>query len=781
MTILARQVLQPCASLKRALVAFLGIAILCGSSTLLAQEESNQEMEVIVVTAQKREQSVLEVPFAISAVGQDEIEAAGVNSMADIFRRVPSLAVIDQGAARKNVIIRGIQTDTSTESSVNDVYLDEQRITSVIATADPRTFDMERVEVLRGPQGTLFGGGSFSGTMRYITNRANVAEFETNVAASLSSTAEAAGPNYSFDGMVNIPVVEDRFAVRLVGYSATDSGYLSNSLLGFDDVAGIDNNGARVGLRWTPNDRLTIDYKYLFQDLQQNGFPEARGADPDDLEQGGVTLTEERLTSKLRISDLTWNYDLDFATLTSATGYLQFDFLRRNDESLGFIRDVLGYDDLSTADALAMAPSALRLFVNDDNDNYTFTQEVRLASNIDPDDRFAWLAGSYYEIGDESVGLTEALAPGGGALFDNANYNGSPADFFFMEQFVTELEQLAFFGEVTWFASDRLQATVGYRMSEFESSFIADEFFGDEADDDGNVFMDIYAPDPPPKETHHTYKFNLSYDLNDDIMVYFQSAEGFQLGSSGIAPALSPRCEQLIENYLDNRGLGYLLQDGRLPGTKSDELLTREVGAKGVFANGRGTFMAGFFHGDWKDIQVYVEIPPINGECEFGFGANAAAATSVGWEAEFSYAFTDRLTLSGAGSIVDASIDKDEPDLEARKGDRLPGSPDMQLSLSGDYVWPLPNGNQAFVRVDAQYIGEIIGSFTLDDERTVSGNYGLANLRVGMQSERYEWSFFADNLADNRALVFSDGLNDVFRTTIMLQPRTIGLQFRSRF
>lgn len=781
MSFLERITFQSSTDLSKLSVVILGFVFLCGPEALLGQEEDDQEIEVIVVTAQKREQSVLEVPFSISAVSQDEIEAAGVNSMADIFRRVPSLAIIDQGAARKNVIIRGIQTDTSTESSVNDVYLDEQRITSVIATADPRTFDMERVEVLRGPQGTLFGGGSFSGTMRYITNRANVSEFETNVAASLSSTAEAAGPNYSFDGMVNLPVVEDRFAVRLVGYSATDSGYLSNSVLGFDDVAGIDNNGARIGLRWTPNDRLTIDYKYLFQDLQQNGFPEARGADPDALQQGGVTLTEERLTSKLRISDLTWNYDLDFATLTSATGYLQFDFLRRNDESLGFIRDELGHDDLSAADALAMAPSAVRLFVNDDNDNYTFTQEVRLASNIDSDDRFAWLAGSYYEIGDESVGLTEALAPGGGALFGNANYNGSPADFFFMEQFVTELEQLAFFGEVTWFATDRLQATVGYRRSEFESFFIADEFFGDNADDDGNVLMDVYAPAPPPDETHHTYKFNFSYDLTDDMMVYFQSAEGFQLGSSGIAPALSPRCEQLIENYLDNRGLGYLLQDGRLPGTKSDELLTREVGTKGVFANGRGTFMAGFFHGDWKDIQVYVEIPPIDGECEFGFGANAAAATSVGWEAEFSYAFTDRFTLSGAGSIVDATIDKDEPDLEARKGDRLPGSPDMQLSLSGDYVWPLPNGNQAFVRVDAQYIGEIIGSFTLDDERTVSGNYGLANLRVGMQSDRYEWSFFADNLADNRALVFSDGLADEFRTTIMLQPRTIGLQFRSRF
>ena len=191
--------------------------------------------------------------------------------------------------------------------------------------------------------------------------------------------------------------------------------------------------------------------------------------------------------------------------------------------------------------------------------------------------------------------------------------------------------------------------------------------------------------------------------------------------------------------------------------------------------------MAGFFHGDWKDIQVYVEIPPINGECDFGFGANAAAATSVGLEGEFSYAFTDRFTLSGAGSFVDATVDNDEPFLEARKGDRLPGSPDLQISLSGDYFWPLANGNQAFIRVDAQYIGEIIGSFTLGDERTVSENYGLANLRVGMQSARYEWSFFADNMTDNRALVFSNGVDDEFRRTIMLQPRTLGLQFRSRF
>ena len=283
----ATKILQPLNYLRHVSVAVLWIAFLCSSPTLLGQGADDREIEVIVVTAQKREQSLLDVPFAISAVTQQDIEAAGVNSMADIFRRVPSLSVIDQGAARKNVIIRGIQTETSTESSVNDVYLDEQRITTVIATADPRTFDMERIEVLRGPQGTLFGGGSFAGTVRFITNRANVSEFETNVAATLSSTAEAK-QNYSLDGMVNIPLVEDKFAVRLVGYTNDDSGYLSNSSLGLEGVAGIESSGARIGLRYTPNDRSTLDIKYVFQDLKQSGFPEARGVDYGDLEQGGA-------------------------------------------------------------------------------------------------------------------------------------------------------------------------------------------------------------------------------------------------------------------------------------------------------------------------------------------------------------------------------------------------------------------------------------------------------------------------------------------------------------
>lgn len=763
------------------LTAVGALAFSGGYSVAFGQQIDDEDaIEVIIVTAQRREQNILEVPLAITAIGQDVIEAAGINRMADFYRRVPSVAVIDQGAARKNVIIRGIQTSTSTESSVTDVYLDDQRITSAIATGDPRTFDMQRIEILRGPQGTLFGGGSLAGTLRYITNRANVSEFQTNVAASVSNT-DSADVNYSFDGMVNFPLIEDILGLRLVAYHAEDSGYLTNNLLGFDEVAEIETSGFRLGFRLTPTDRLTFDFKYFWQDLEQNGFPEARGPNVGALDQSSATLTEELLTSELELFELTWDYNFDFGTFTSSTGYLQFDFIRRNDVSLPLIRDFFEDDSLTSSEALAMAPPELRLFINDDNDNYTFSQEFRLASSIDEGDKFAWLLGAYYEDGEEAVNVGDFLFPGGGALVGTANFMGEPADFFFRENFVNHLEQTAFFGELTYFFTDKLQATVGYRRSEFESWFEAIALIGDEPDDNGNVLVDILVVDPF-KETFDTYKFNMSYSLNDNAMLFFQSADGFRLGfGSEVPPPLQPGCETFILDFLIDNGLGGFLVDGRLPGTTSDTLWVYELGAKGTYSQGKGTYSLGVFYGDWDDILIDVDVEDITGKCNTGFSANAASATSKGVEAEFSYAFTDEFTLSGAGSWVDATLDEDEPFLGAVSNERLPGSPDLQLSVSGDYIWPLSNNKTGFVRVDAQYVGEILGSFEFGDPRTESGNYGLLNLRGGIQSDRFTWTLFVDNATNNEAEVFSNGLNNEFRRTIILRPRTIGLEVRTRF
>lgn len=769
---------------RTARLLFGALTLTVVAAPLAAQTDDRdgaQQLDEIVVTAQKREQSIFDVPLAISAIGEQEIEAAGINSMADFFRRVPSLAVIDQGAARKNVIIRGIQTSTSTESRVNDVYLDEQRITTAIATGDPRTFDMQRIEVLRGPQGTLFGGGSLGGTIRYITNRADVTQFQTNVAATFSSTNKADGSNYSIDGMVNIPLIADKFAVRLVAYQQEDAGFLNNTVLGLDDVAAIDSTGARISFRFVPSDKATFDYKYLYQDLDQSGFPESRGVNIDAFDQGSATLTPERLTNKMQMHDLTFDLDLDFAILTSSTGYLQMDFLRRNDRSLPLIRDFTGDDTLTGAEALAIAPPELRLFINDDNDNYTFSQEVRLTSKIEDDDKYAWNLGAYYEDGEESVAVGDFLGVGGGVLLGTALVDGAPADFFFREDFTTFLEQLSFFGEFTYFFNERLQGTFGYRHSTFESNFTALAVIPEEAEPDGTALIDELTTDPFP-EDFDTFKFNLSYDIGDDTMIFFQSAEGFRLGfGSEVPPPVDPGCEGFILDFLNDNGLGGLLNNGQLPGTTSDTLWMHEIGVKGKTASGRGQYSAGVFYGDWKDIQVEVEIDDITGQCNTGFAANAASATSVGVEAEYTFAVTDRFTLSGSGSWVDATVDNEEPFLGAAAGERLPGSPDVQLSVSGDYVWPMSNGRNGFVRVDAQYIGEIIGAFEFGDDRNRSGKYAVGNVRVGMETERYQLTAFIDNITDDRGRVFSNGLADEFRRTILLRPRTIGLQLRTKF
>jgi len=769
---------------KATRLLFGALALTVISAPLAAQtgdRDGTQPLDEITVTAQKREQSIFDVPLAISAIGEQEIESAGINSMADFFRRVPSLAVIDQGAARKNVIIRGIQTSTSTESRVNDVYLDEQRITTAIATGDPRTFDMERIEVLRGPQGTLFGGGSLGGTIRYITNRADVTQFQTNVAATLSSTSKADGSNYSIDGMINIPLIDDKFAVRLVAYTQEDAGFLTNSVLGLDDVAAIDSTGARISFRFAPSDKATFDYKYLYQDLDQSGFPESRGVNVDAFDQGSATLTAERLTNKMQMHDFTFEVDLGPATLTSSTGYLQMDFLRRNDRSLPLIRDFEGDDTLTAAEALAIAPPELRLFINDDNDNYTFSQEVRLTSKIEDDDIFAWNVGLYYEDGEEAVNVGDFLGPGGGVLLGTALVDGAPADFFFKEDFTTFLEQLSFFGEFTYFFNQRLQGTFGYRHSTFESNFTALAVIPEEAEPDGTALIDAITTDPFP-EDFDTFKFNLSYDIGDNTMVFFQSAEGFRLGfGSEVPPPVDPGCETFILDFLTDNGLGGLLIDGRLPGTTSDTLWMHEIGVKGKTASGRGQYSAGVFYGDWKDIQVEVEIDDITGQCNTGFAANAASATSVGVEAEYTFAISDQFTLSGSGSWVDATVDNDEPFLGAAAGERLPGSPDVQLAVSGDYVWPMSNGKNGFVRVDAQYIGEIIGAFEFGDDRNRSGKYAVGNLRIGMETDKYQLTGFIDNITDDRGRVFSNGLADEFRRTILLRPRTIGVQLRTKF
>jgi hypothetical protein len=474
-------------------------------------------------------------------------------------------------------------------------------------------------------------------------------------------------------------------------------------------------------------------------------------------------MTPERLTWKFCMHAPTLEYDLGPATLTSFTGYLQFDIVRQNDVSLLLIRYFTDDDSLTPTQAIAAVDRSLRLFINDSNDNYTLSQELRRVSDRRNDPCLHRLADAYYEDGEESVTAGNFFFSSDGAVFGTANVNGQPADFLLKEDGVTGLRQYAAFTELPYEVIDSPVATIGYRHSNFKSSLQLDARIGDEPDNDGNAPRGLISGDPFT-EKFDTLTLSVSHEINESMLAYARSAEGFRLGFGSEVPApLNPGCDTFLTDFLADNVRGGFLVNARVPGATSDTLWVAEANVEGSFNEGRGTFATSVFYGDWADSRVKVESDDITGACNTGFTANAAFATSGRIEAGFPYRVTDQPRLSGTGSWRDATVDDDdEPFLGESADERCPGSPDPQLSITAGYAWDLLNGMGAFVRADAQYIGEIHSSFKFGDPRTACRKYALANLCGGVLTVPYGFTLFMDNATDNRADVFSNGIGHEF-------------------
>ena len=320
--------------------------------------------------------------MAISAVGQDQIERLGITNMDDYFRSVPSLSLIDGGGYQKHMIIRGVAVEENPETkAATGVYVDETLVSGNFANLDPRIFDMERVEVLRGPQGTLYGGGSISGSIRYITNKPDASQFESNVALDLGQTSDA-GSNFSLDAMVNIPLAEDTLALRLVGFSAETSGIYKNPRFGLENQAGFDQTGGRVSLRWTPTDNFSLTAMYMADELIQDGQPRSHTLDWENRLQ--TNLAQEYLTFDAEVLSLTAEADLGWATLSSVTSQLDVFTIFEQDRT--FLISAWGLADWDP----------LRLITYGGRDDSSFTEEIRLVSAPDAFGRFDWIAGLYY-------------------------------------------------------------------------------------------------------------------------------------------------------------------------------------------------------------------------------------------------------------------------------------------------------------------------------------------------------------------------------------------------
>mgnify|MGYP003627063734 CR=1 FL=1 len=771
--------------------------------TALAQSAEDQgietsekiQMEEVYVTATRRSESLSKVPLALSVVGQEKIENYGYSNMESFFRSLPAVSLVDGGAQQKQLILRGVSVQATTEAkSAAGIYIDETLVSGNFSNLDPRIFDMERVEVLRGPQGTLFGGGSISGSVRYITNDPDPNSFKTNFAVDVSNT-KGADTGYELDGMVNIPLIEDTLAVRLVGFFVDSPGFYTNSQFNLEDQASYDQSGGRASVLWNATDNLTITGMYAKDATDQQGWTRASGADWKALDQNN--RIPEILSADAEVLSLTAELDMGWASITSITADLSIESDYITDFSF------FGFDDLW---------EPLRFGTRGQFDDSSLTQELRIVSDPNSFGDFGWIAGMYYADRENKENFQDCFSVDDNGLSSIAvNYENAASRFVnavpdqdivypfpsgYVDPFATgtafgpqpsvaagefpnclyrELEimpsdELAFYGELSYDFSDRITGTIGYRHTEGSNSSRLVAQYADFGPTVSNETVDT----PSVDETHNNFMFNLAIDMTETSTVYARAAEGFRVGSAAGGADFSPSCEPAVIDQL-----------GSIPGgVDSDSLWAYELGYKYQAPDGRFRFNAGVFHNDWSDIQVEVIVEAFTDDCSLfaALNQNAGNASGNGVEFDMAWLASERLELTFSGSYIDFTLDEDIPFLNGFKGDRLPSHPDLTLYGAADYRFPLKAWT-GFVRGEVSYTGEILGNFVSDptEARPKSGEYFLGNLRTGISFDSWELALYVDNIFDKSAKSFQFVDFDGQTETLVVRPRTAGVTLRSRF
>ncbi|WP_174298481.1 TonB-dependent receptor [Sphingomonas bacterium] len=695
----------------------------------------------IVVTAQKRSESIQTVPLSITAVGSKEIDNLGARNFTDLLSSVPSLTAYQNGPGRSQIIIRGITSNSISEDEPQTqetvgLYVDETPISVSGFNPEQGLFDLERVEVLRGPQGTLYGAGAMSGAIRLITRKPDATRIEGRAEADLSFTDHGA-TNYDAKGVINLPIVRDKVALRVTGYYDRDGGYIDNIETGERNVNRNRALGGRAALRVTPTANLVVDLSAFHHNFRDGARP---------IDEGDYTrsyISRENSHYVYDVYNGTVNYDTGGPTLTSSTSYLAMHFINRRqlDKTLATITT-----DLHSALA-------------DQTSIGDFTQEVRIAS---PDaSALRWLVGVYYNTRKRDY-LNAFPVPGIDAELGISSPNdfGAPTDFLFYGQQRIRVHQGAVFGEAGY-TLDRFTLTAGVRYFDWHEQYSLRS--------SGLFNGGVTATGPRTLKTDgFNPKVNLTYKIDDQKLVYAQAAKGFRFG--GI--------NDVIPQNVCATELAGIQRTGDPSVYGPDKLWNYEIGTKTSFDNRRITINASGYLIKWKDIQTNRDL-----NCGFGFRENAGSLTSKGVELEATLKPVEGLTLSGGGAYTHSALDKDVPNLAAVAGDRAPYVPRWSGSTTANYVFPLRPGVRGLLWANYQYVGRRATEFDTAAARyRAMAAYGLLNLRVGAYIGETELSAFVRNATDSGGVLRALPATPFdFEGRIRVEPRTIGVTARSSF
>ncbi|MCE3263921.1 MAG: TonB-dependent receptor [Pseudoduganella sp.] len=749
----------------------------------------SDKIEVVTVTAQKRKEDPNKVAMSISAISGGALQAQQVDDFTDLTRAVPNISFTaatgngGAGPGTSNIEIRGISSAAG-QATVG-IYLGDVSLTVgnlyTMGTVEPKFFDIDRVEVLRGPQATLYGASSMGGTIKFVPNEPDLKEREVTAYAEAAST-RGGSPSFSTHVVGNFPLVADQLALR-IGVQAQRAGGFIDQVDGdgkvlASDINKINDQEVRVALKWTPQRDLTITPSLYYQRVDAKDIAAFSLDRPPYQAQKQV---REPSIDRLLTPNLAVNWDLGGADLTSSTSYFERKFDRQQNgsayNSYSLSTFLTSTEDGGKAppeliEAIAGLPSTVYL----NNAVRQVSQEFRLASKPYDAARspWTWLAGTYFSNqhtnlneNDPIHGVTDTFKRFGFSIDDpellpDAYPGAFPNDNSFAGEFHYREKQASLFGEVNYYFTPALHATVGARylkgkshLAQRNSNYLAG------AGNNSSTELSSHAFTP---------KYAVTWEATPDHTLYTSVAKGFRLGGSNVFVPPTTCGPDLEENGLTEGPATYA----------PDSLWSYEVGSKSRFLNGRVAVNADVFYVKWKNIQQGVYLPT----CAYTYNANAGNATSKGFEFDIKAKPMAGLTLSAAGGYVKAELSNDDGSANgvvgAMRGAQVQGVPKYNGSVTAQYNFSTAGGRSAFVMGGVQWVGPSKGSLNPESTDYDRPAYHTANLSAGITFDRYQLTAFVKNAFDEDKVIQHPQVASIVQG-YRLAPRSIGMSIAAQF
>lgn len=716
------------------------------------QVNSNGTIESVLVTADKRTEQLSDVPASITAFTGDQLESAKITSLADLAAFTPGMTVQDGGSpGQRTVVLRGLATQSSTTTSAALVgtYIDDEPVGGTTAGArgsqygiDLMPYDLERIEVLKGPQGTIYGADAMGGIVKYVLKRPDLDSFEARAGADAFGVDNGDAVGRNFRGSMNIPIIAGQLAVRISGFDQFNPGYLDNVGTEINNANHSSQAGGRLTALWQATDKLSFQGTVM---LEQIHAGDSTGVNYDTATNQPVYGFDTRLsyfpetyTQQLSDFSLRTIWDMDFASLTSSTSYSKILGDRHQDLTAPAYTSF--YD-----------PNAL-------TDNYfrdslgKFTEEVRLAS---PDsDRLQWLVGGMWtEERPQETGhwlsYTAAHVPSQDPLYPELpNLLSDPS------RLPNDFQEYAAFGNATFKFNDRFDITGGVRYAtnkQYSCQLVTGVYASFTPGQDG-----VLNCSNRPFQDNVTWMANARMHIDDNQMFYVTVATGYRPGG-GCTGCGNPALHIPDFYYPDN-------------------LINYEAGLKGAYFNNTLSVDLSVFNIDWSNIQIQV---PNGG---FPYSGNGSSAVSQGAELSAFYVATPEITINVSSAFTDAHLTADAPAISGNAGDQLPLSTRFMAAIGIDYKKQIDEGLSVVVGGSYRYKDKVYNNFAGSGTPDIMGPQNVVDLYGGVDFKSLQAKLYLKNASNDRSftgLLYSvDPTKPVY---VPIQPRTIGISVDYKF